>query len=150
MEVSAVRRIAASPRALYDAWTNPAQVERWFAFIPGTTPRVTCEPTLGGAFQFDLVTPRGQVYVHRGEYLQLAPPVRIEKTWTSDSVDAGIMTIAFADAGDGVTDVELRLVIHQLRAVLARHMDHARLARFVEHTVRTLLDRCEAYLAGSL
>jgi uncharacterized protein YndB with AHSA1/START domain len=80
--VAIARRAFSAPaEALYDAWLDPAQVERWFA--PGLGPMVHVEidARVGGAFSF--VQRRGDQNIdHAGEYLELDRPRRLVFSWS--------------------------------------------------------------------
>jgi uncharacterized protein YndB with AHSA1/START domain len=70
-----VRRLAAAPQAVFDAWTQPEQVSRWWD--PTGAPLVRCEIDLhvGGTFTF-LGEGHPQM-PFSGTYREICPPGRL-------------------------------------------------------------------------
>jgi uncharacterized protein YndB with AHSA1/START domain len=89
-------RIIGAPRdRVYQAWTQPEHVTRWWD--PAGKPLAVCEIDLrpGGAFQFVNDRP-GKRESFAGIYAELSPPQRI--VFTSNGL---IGTIDFIEAGTG-------------------------------------------------
>lgn len=74
--VTVVRTIAASPEALYAAWTEPDQMRQWYATV------VDADVRVGGRYRIELHEADGTVNGFTGEYLELTPPSRIAFTFT--------------------------------------------------------------------
>jgi len=69
------------PRArVWEAWTRPEHVVKWFTPAPWTT--VACEIDLrpGGAFRTVMRSPEGKDFPHVGCYLEVVEPRRL--VWT--------------------------------------------------------------------
>jgi uncharacterized protein YndB with AHSA1/START domain len=76
-----------APRDIvFKAWTDPAQLMRWWGPKGFTTPSVTIDPRIGGVFHYCMRSPEGQDYWGIGLYREIVPPERI------------VYTDAFADA----------------------------------------------------
>jgi uncharacterized protein YndB with AHSA1/START domain len=69
------RTLAASPEAVFDAWTNPVRVTSWWD--PSGSPLVACSIDLrrGGSFRFET---SGHAPPFAGTYLVIEPPQRLE------------------------------------------------------------------------
>ena len=74
--VTVVRTIAASPEALYTAWTEPDRMRQWYATV------VDADVRVGGRYRIELHEADGTVNGFTGEYLELTPPSRIAFTFT--------------------------------------------------------------------
>ncbi len=66
--VTVRRTIAATPDALYRAWTEPLLLERWFGTV------VTADVRIGGRYRVEIHESDGTVNGFVGEYLTLDPP----------------------------------------------------------------------------
>ncbi|GEM_PF-167801 len=78
-------RIFDAPRArVFEAWTKPELMKRWFA--PRGWTLATCESEMkaGGALRMVWQGPRGESMGLRGIYREVAPPVRIVHTEVFD------------------------------------------------------------------
>src|SRR5215472_15443364 len=75
--VHVTRRLDASPERVFEAWVNPALLERWLAPIAEVDARV------GGHFRLE-IRKQGEVHVVTGEYREIIPSQRIVMTWVYD------------------------------------------------------------------
>jgi uncharacterized protein YndB with AHSA1/START domain len=69
------------PRALvWEAWTKPEHIKKWFTPAPWTT--VGCEIDLrpGGIFRFVMRSPEGKEFPYESCYLEVAKPEKL--IWT--------------------------------------------------------------------
>ncbi|HEX6274645.1 MAG TPA: SRPBCC family protein [Polyangiaceae bacterium] len=116
------RRLAQNPELVFDAWLDPAKIQKW---IVGASPsdqvsRIAVEPQVGGTFSF-LVVRDGRELEHLGGYVEIHRPRRLAFTYgvavgptttgvrpaTAGAGPAGtLVTLDFAPAGAGT---ELRL-----------------------------------------
>ena len=74
------RVVDVPPRLVWEAWTRPEHLRRWF--VPRPWEIVRCEVDLrpGGAFSFTMRSPEGQEFPHTGCYLEIVPGTRL--SWT--------------------------------------------------------------------
>jgi uncharacterized protein YndB with AHSA1/START domain len=114
-ELKLSRRYAASPERVFDAWTDPALLRRWWAALQGwetSLAEVDLRPQ--GRYRLTMRDPEaGAEYTVGGEYVEIRRPERLAFTWTWEG-EAEIMSgsertlveVEFSADGDG-TVVEL-------------------------------------------
>lgn len=93
------RRFAASPQTVFDAWTKPEMLRRWWhAEHHWETPLAEVDLRVGGEIVLVMRNPgSGAELAGRGYFTALVPGERVGFTWTWD------------DLGQpGLVDVELR------------------------------------------
>lgn len=102
------RRINAPVEKVFNAWLDPKVMMRFMIGGTGmTVPLAQTDPRVGGRFKVVMATPEKEI-PHEGEYKEITPHSRIVFTWESPfSVDGSIVSLAFADAGNGATDLSL-------------------------------------------
>jgi uncharacterized protein YndB with AHSA1/START domain len=111
LELTINRTIAAPREKVFNAWITPAAMAK-FIRPPDCIKdsRVKNDPVKGGQFEIIMITDTGEV-PHYGTYLEINPHARLSFTWGSPhSLDDSVVTIDFAEAGPGRTDVTLRHV----------------------------------------
>ncbi len=103
------RTINASPKAVFEAWLDPATIARFMA--GGADQRVTeawTDPRVGGRFRIVMTSDKD--IAHEGVYKDLAPHSLIRFTWESPYSPADSeVTIHLAPVADG-TEVTLTQV----------------------------------------
>ena len=122
-------RVFDAPRAMvYEAFTKPELLKRWFG--PRGFSLTTCEVDfrVGGGFRFVLKGPDGREMGMRGEYVELRPPDRSVHLESFDDFpgEPARVTTVFAEA-DGKTTmtVTVRSPSKEIRdAVLKSGMEH--------------------------
>jgi uncharacterized protein YndB with AHSA1/START domain len=104
------RRFAASPQQVFDAWTNPEVLRRWWAAGPQfETTFVEVDPRPGGRYRLTMRDGEsGEEHTVAGEYTEVTPPERLAYTWTWESNpdamagSAGtVVVVQFRPEGDG-------------------------------------------------
>jgi len=104
--ITITRIIAAPAEEIFAAWTDPALLEQWQA------EQVEFEPFAGGSFRFETSDEEepGTVHVVTGEVLAFEQDRRLVERWSYGEADAladSILTVTFADKGNGRTEVAL-------------------------------------------
>ena len=75
------------PRELvWEAWTNPRHLEKWWTPAPWTTEVLEFEPRPGGSFRTMMRGPEGEEHDNRGAFLEVVENERIVFT---DAVGPG-------------------------------------------------------------
>ncbi|WP_415910538.1 SRPBCC family protein [Oleiharenicola sp. Vm1] len=100
--VRLARRFAAPPADVWRAWTDPADVRRWFGSDPlGTVRAARLDVRPGGSFEVAFADRDGTEHTCRGEYLEVVPAARLAFTWRWQS-EPGVETrVRVALAADG-------------------------------------------------
>jgi uncharacterized protein YndB with AHSA1/START domain len=109
------RRFAAPRERVFDAWTNPRVLERWWAAADTwTDPSAEIDLRPGGRYRLSMRdASSGTVETVGGEYTEVRPPERLAYTWTWEGDPAlmrgserTLVVVDFLDAG-GATEVVL-------------------------------------------
>lgn len=99
-----INRTFDAPRALvFEAWTNPKHVARWWD--PGRVPLDVCEIDLrpGGAFRFVHGGTSAMKHEFAGVYREIDPPSRLVFTTRTPSGVESTGTLVFSAHGDTTT-----------------------------------------------
>lgn len=138
--LTVARRIRASPERIFRAWTEPAELRRWWRMEdPGWAfSFAEVDLRVGGSYRLAMAGPDGRTHVAAGVYREVAPPVRLAFTWDweapTDRVGDTLVTVDLLDAGDGTTSV---VITHSRFARADRLAGHERgwkqLLRLIEH-----------------
>jgi uncharacterized protein YndB with AHSA1/START domain len=78
-----IRRLIKAPREhVFDAWTNPDQLTKWFgpddAFV---VPQAKVDLRAGGKYRIQMKNPDGEFHTAVGTYREVKPPQRLVFTW---------------------------------------------------------------------
>lgn len=109
-------RTYAAPRALvWDAWTDPDQIARWWGPRGVSTPRedIVLELHPGGRYRLDMVNDEtGERYPATGTVLEVDPPARL--VWSDDGFadgsGKGTATITFVEVDEHQTTVRVHVI----------------------------------------
>jgi uncharacterized protein YndB with AHSA1/START domain len=103
-------RFAAPREKVFEAWTDPEVLRRWWAAAPTwDTPLAEVDLREGGSYRLSMRTDTGDVHTVRGEYTEVRPPERLAYTWAweegPEPVMAGsentLVVVDFLEDGDG-------------------------------------------------
>jgi uncharacterized protein YndB with AHSA1/START domain len=107
------RTYAESPAEVFEAWTNPEVLRRWWAAGPDwETPAAEVDLREGGRYRLSMKDPNsGDEHTVVGEYREVSPPRRLIYTWSWESNPAemqgsadSVVTVDFNER-DGGTQV---------------------------------------------
>jgi uncharacterized protein YndB with AHSA1/START domain len=99
-ELGLERSFACAPERLFDAWTRPEILSKWFAPSPWSVAEAHCDVRIGGASRLVMRGPDGAEFPNVGVYLDLEPGRRLVLTdayvdaWTPS--ERPFMTLALA------------------------------------------------------
>ena len=93
--------ITASREELFEAFTNPDIMTKWFYPDEDMSVEVSNTFHVGGGYVLKMHTKDGDIYTHIGEYMEIAPPEKLVFTWNSDFVENTIVTVTFTNTDSG-------------------------------------------------
>jgi len=78
-----IKRLIKAPRErVFEAWTNPEQLKKWFG--PGQdylVPLAKVDLRVGGRYRIQMKNPDGEFHTPVGTYREIKPPERLVFTW---------------------------------------------------------------------
>lgn len=145
-EIVISRTFRAPPRIVFDAWTKPELVRRWWAPKSLGAEITGCEADVrvGGTYRYVTRAAEGE-FAFIGEYTEITPPSRLVYTQVFEPMaDAGaaVVTVTFEDDGSGNT----RLVSRELYP--SKEIREAVLASGMEHGMRETMDQLDELVAS--
>jgi uncharacterized protein YndB with AHSA1/START domain len=103
-----IERIFHAPAdQVFDAWTSPEVIERWFRPASGwQRPSAEVDLRVGGRVRVVMRTPEGEPVGAGGEYTQIDRPHKLSFTWTfdDDPSNGQMIELEFTER-DGATTV---------------------------------------------
>jgi uncharacterized protein YndB with AHSA1/START domain len=107
------RVYSASPQRLWDAWTQPDQLAKWWGkrgwnAIPES---IVLDVRPGGTFRVTTVDETGEEMTNEGTYGEIDEPRRIS---------FGASTVTFTDLGDGRTEMHFQTTTEATGELLQR------------------------------
>jgi uncharacterized protein YndB with AHSA1/START domain len=110
-ELVVTRLFNGPQRIVFEAWTNPELLKRWWAPTSFGVSFVSCDADVraGGSYRFVFSHPSSeQPMAFFGRYLEVTPPSRL--VWTNDESDGGaVTTVTFEARGN-----DTLVVVHDL------------------------------------
>jgi uncharacterized protein YndB with AHSA1/START domain len=100
------RTFRARPERVFDAWTDPELLRRWWAAQPDwTSPAAEVDAREGGRYSLSMQEPDGgTVHTVAGEYREVERPKRLVYTWAWQDADADdnetLVTVEFHEEGE--------------------------------------------------
>lgn len=119
-QVVVKRVIKAGRDELFEAFTDPRIMTRWFYPFEGWRVEVKSSLGVGGSYSIVMFEPDGGTYAHTGEYRDIQPPERLVFTWNSDHVQGSVVTVTLAEV-EGGTEVT---ITHDLLPTEKMREDH--------------------------
>ena len=102
--------INASAERLFDAWTQPELMKKWFRGSEKmTTPNASADLRVGGAWRVEMLTSAGKSCPSNGHYKVIDRPNKLVFTWHPfEQADyETTVTLIFKKVSDTVTDLTL-------------------------------------------
>ena len=111
-EVTIVRVFDAPARLLFEAYSRPEHIKRWFGPVGWPVTLAEIDFRVGGAFRFAMTGPSGEQNTpFGGEYLEIVPDRKIAYTNGFHEPGAGRMTVSITfDERDGRTTLTMHTV----------------------------------------
>jgi uncharacterized protein YndB with AHSA1/START domain len=99
------RRLNAKPEKVYAAWTDPAQIVRWFGPDAGAVTKADMDVRVGGRYVVIFHTEDGEEHYVSGVYREVVPNERLQFTWAWRSTPEreSLVTVQIRPDGDGTS-----------------------------------------------
>ena len=107
-----IKRLIKAPRErVFDAWTTPSDIVKWFGSAECSTLSAHVDLRVGGEYRFRTDNDACGAMEVSGVYREIERPSRLVYTWSLSNPKLGVsetlVTVDFADV-DGATEVRLR------------------------------------------
>ena len=109
-EIVVTRIFNGPPRIVFDAWTRPDLVSRWWAPLSMGVSMVSCDADVraGGRYRYVLKPPHSDPFAFVGTYREVTPHTRLVYTTIyvpkgndeQDESGAAVCTVTFEDRGE--------------------------------------------------
>ena len=110
LEIVTIREFDAPLALVFDVFTKPEHVSKWFAPFKDQVTECSIDLRVGGSYHIVFVTPDGRECSFRGTYLEVAPPTRTVATWLFEGwPDADAVESVDLQETDGVTKLTMTL-----------------------------------------
>ena len=99
----------ATPEDVFDAWTSPEVLRRWWTAYPGWVPSdCSADPRVGGSYRLGMRDEDGHEYAVEGTYEEVRRPSLLRYTWCwqHDELHRGhtsVVTVHFNSDRGGTT-----------------------------------------------
>ena len=101
-EAISIRRVLNAPcKQVFEAWTRPELMARWFFAGEGWTTKVSADVRVGGRYELTMRDASGAEHAQFGEYREIVPVTRLVFTWNFAplAVVDSVVTVELVDLG---------------------------------------------------
>jgi uncharacterized protein YndB with AHSA1/START domain len=110
-QILITREFNAPARHVWQAYTTPELIKRWWAGERGSVTSAEVDLRVGGKWRYVMVASVGFEVAFRGEFREITPPERLVNTEIFEGLPdpdehAGLITVTFTEK-DGRTSVEM-------------------------------------------
>lgn len=150
-EIVITRTFNGPPRIVFEAWTRPDLVRRWWAPRSRGASMAACEADVrvGGSYRYVVKLERGGQFAFTGRYIEVAPPSRLVYTEVFEPTAGGakpddpavVVTVTFEEQ-DGRTFMTSRSLCP------SKDVRDAIIASGMEHGMRETMDALDALVAS--
>jgi uncharacterized protein YndB with AHSA1/START domain len=110
LEIVTTREFDAPLELVFDVFTKPEHVSKWFAPFTDVVTECSIDLRVGGSYHIVFVTEHGIECSFRGTYLEVEPPTRTVATWLFEGwPDAHAVESVDLHETDGVTKLTMTL-----------------------------------------
>lgn len=104
LELILNRTFNATRDRVYRAWTEAAELDRWFAPFADAKVKSSVDLRVGGAYRIEIQRPDSPVFTASGVYREIQRPERLVFTWNAQGgpelVEDTLVTIEFFEDED--------------------------------------------------
>lgn len=104
-----LRHTVSAPRErAFAAFSDPAQLVRWWAGEGFAEPAAEVDLRVGGSYRWSMRADDGELHVATGTFEVIEPPAKLVQTWQwEDEAEVTRLTLLFHERGEA-TEIELR------------------------------------------
>ena len=107
-EILITREFDAPAHLVFEAWTTPDLVKRWWAGDRGVVTEAQIDLRIGGRWRWVMIANGGFEVAFSGEYLEIDRPHRLVRTEVFELIpDAEAVSTTTFDEADGVTTLRI-------------------------------------------
>ena len=146
LEIVTIREFDAPLALVFDVFTKPEHVSKWFAPFKDQVTECSIDLRVGGSYHIVFVTPEGRECSFRGTYLEVEPPTRTVATWLFEGwPDADAVESVDLQETDGVTKLTMTLTFRDQagRDHMTKHDGQEDSFDKLEDYLRSLLEEKE-------
>jgi uncharacterized protein YndB with AHSA1/START domain len=110
-ELVMTRAFNAPAPILFDMWTKPEHVRKWYGVRSTTVTVCDIDLRIGGAWRWVVTTPQGMEIAFSGVFREIDPPRRLQRTEIFEAMPGpgAIVTLTF-DENDGQTTFTMHML----------------------------------------
>ncbi len=106
------REIATAPERVFEAWTDPSLIVRWWGAGGVKCTAAEMDVEVGGTYRIANLRPDGVTVWITGTFREVDPPSRLAYTWAMEPVDSDTDHSLVEVTFDGDDDTTLVTVVH--------------------------------------
>jgi len=139
-EFVVTRTVDAPARIVWEAWTKPELMKRWWVprSMPMTLRSLEMDVRVGGGYRLAFGDEGTEAMVFVGQYKEVEPPARL--VWTNEEEADGAVTTVTFEERDGRTLVTVRELYPSKEALERNHGAEEGLPEQFEQLDQLLLD----------
>jgi uncharacterized protein YndB with AHSA1/START domain len=120
------RTLPAAPSLVFEVFTDPNELARWWGPEGFSTPSLEFDPRVGESYRIEMQPPEGDVFYLTGEFRVVDPPARLAYTFRWEDPDPDdvetVIDLSFRDLGES-TEVVFTQGLFKTEARRALHRD---------------------------
>ena len=120
------RALPAAPSVVFDAFTDPNELARWWGPEGFSTPSLEFDPRVGDSYRIEMQPPEGDAFYLTGEFRVVDSPTRLAYTFKWEDPDPDdvetVVDLSFRDLGES-TEVVFTQGPFRTEARRALHRD---------------------------
>jgi uncharacterized protein YndB with AHSA1/START domain len=120
------RPLPAAPSLVFEAFTDPNELARWWGPEGFSTPSLEFDPRVGESYRIEMQPPEGDAFYLTGEFRVVDPPTRLAYTFRWEDPDPDdvetLVDLSFRDLGES-TEVVFTQGPFKTEARRALHRD---------------------------
>jgi uncharacterized protein YndB with AHSA1/START domain len=144
LEILVIRSFDAPLELVFDAWTTPDLVKRWWGGDRGEVTEAAIDLRVGGRWRWAMVANGGFEVAFHGEFKEIDRPRRVVRTEVFEAVPgAEVLSTVTFEQSDGVTTMRI------LAVYPSREVRDATIASGMEGGLQVALDTLEQLVRPS-